>query len=124
MSMPNIPNINPIIDLEMEGSINMILSSIAMEEIGLSHIINAEAEKVQYIVGTLKTACQYESAHRSIDDLLRINNSVDKTLKGVLKNQMMLHMKFEDAIDLYREVINNDFERGIRCDVEYDKEEC
>ena len=33
--------------------VNQILSSIAMEELGMSHILNAEGEKLQYILGTL-----------------------------------------------------------------------
>ncbi|MGL5379891.1 MAG: hypothetical protein ACRDBA_08205, partial [Clostridium sp.] len=56
MSMPNIPNINPEVNLEIKDTISMLLSSIALEEIGLSHIINAEAEKIQYAVGTLDTS--------------------------------------------------------------------
>ncbi|MGR6008320.1 hypothetical protein ACT7CZ_05390 [Bacillus cereus] len=47
MSLPNIPDIEPHITLTREEVINLLLSSIAMEEIGLSHLINAEAEKIK-----------------------------------------------------------------------------
>jgi len=36
MSLPNIPNITPEITLDGCESINLLLSSIALEEIGLS----------------------------------------------------------------------------------------
>jgi hypothetical protein len=47
MSMPNIPDITPDIDLKREDVINLLLTSIALEEIGISHILNAEGEKLQ-----------------------------------------------------------------------------
>jgi hypothetical protein len=50
MSLPNIPNITPIIDIDREEAITMLLASIAMEEMGLSHFINAEGEKIQYVL--------------------------------------------------------------------------
>ena len=40
MSMPSFPNIDP--PIQREDAVNQILSSIAMEELGLSHILNAE----------------------------------------------------------------------------------
>lgn len=46
MSFPNIPdNISPAIDLPTDQIINLLLASIAFEELGLAHIINAAAEK-------------------------------------------------------------------------------
>src|SRR5690606_38906505 len=53
LSLPNIPDITPSISLTREEAVNLILSSIAMQEMGLGHIINAEAEKIQYVLGTL-----------------------------------------------------------------------
>ena len=55
MSMANIPNVTPAITLTREDSINLLLVSIAMEELALSHILNAEGEKIDYILGTLTT---------------------------------------------------------------------
>ncbi|MFQ9917433.1 MAG: hypothetical protein ACLRWQ_14570 [Flavonifractor plautii] len=51
MSLPTFPPIEP--PLSREGSINEIISSIAAEELSLSHILNAEGEKLQYVLGTL-----------------------------------------------------------------------
>lgn len=53
MSMPNIPDIKPNVSITRDNGINIILSSIGMEELALSHFMNAEAEKIQYVIGTL-----------------------------------------------------------------------
>lgn len=121
MSMPNIPNINPTIGIDIDDSINMLISSIALEEMGLSHIINAEAEKIQYVLGTLDTTHDIASfKQHSVEDLLRVNKSVDRTLREILKNQMLLHMKFEDTIELYYKTKEKELQStGIRVDVDY-----
>lgn len=119
MSMPTIPDINPVIGIDVDDSINMLISSIALEEIGLSHIINAEAEKIQYVLGTLETSHRNINQH-CLDDVLKVNRSIDRTLRDVLKNQMILHMKFEDTIDFYYNSRNNcKKEVGIRLDTNY-----
>jgi len=70
MSLPNF-EINE--DLTRERALDMIIASIAMEELGLSHIINAEGEKLQYILGTLETSNGMEP---DIDEILCVNNSI------------------------------------------------
>ena len=90
MSLPNIPDINPDINLFYDDTINLILASIAFEELGLSHILNAEGEKIQ--AGICLANC--------FDDLIILNQSVTKTLRTVIKNQMLLQFKLEDTIDL------------------------
>ena len=49
MSLPSFPNVDP--PVQREDAVNQILSSIAMEELGMSHILNAEGEKLQYKIG-------------------------------------------------------------------------
>src|SRR5699024_4781758 len=91
MSLPNIPNITPLISLDTCDTINLLLSSIALEEIGLSHILNAEGEKLQLFLK--KRSCHLE-------DMLTINNSVNKTLKTIVKSQMMLLLELDDTVEL------------------------
>jgi|GEM_PF-4654831 len=72
MSLPNIPNINPEITITKDNAINLILSSIAMQELGLSHVINAEGEKLQFILGTIPGL---SGPHATIPDVLAVNIS-------------------------------------------------
>ena len=73
----------------------MIIASIAMEELALSHIINAEGEKLQYILGTLPgtkpCACP--------QDVLAVNKSVASLLDVVAQNQMLLKSKLEKVLE-------------------------
>lgn len=90
MSFPNIPDINPKIELEREEVINLLLSSIAFEELGLAHIINAEGEKLQASIEKAEDIC----------DLLEANKSVEKMLRSVIKNQMLLQFKMDDILEI------------------------
>lgn len=97
MSFPNIPNVTPVININRNDVINLLLASIAFEELGLSHIINSEAEKIQYVLGTLDGQTAPEPP--TTDDLLEINRSVNRTLRDIIKNQMLLQFKLEDIIN-------------------------
>jgi hypothetical protein len=57
-------------------AITDLLESIALQEAGLAHIINAEGEKIQ-------AALAIEDV--SIDDMIAINQSVSDTLVKVIK---------------------------------------
>ncbi|BBI32695.1 hypothetical protein [Cohnella abietis] len=100
MSMPNVPDIRPEITLKRDEALNLLLTSIALEEIGLSHIINAEGEKIQRFV---KDHCV------DLNDVLKINRSVEIMLRNVIKNQMLLQFKLEDIIRL-EEMMTHEFE--------------
>lgn len=91
MSLPHIPDIDPRISLNRCDAINLLLSSIAMEEIGLSHILNAEGEKLQRFL-------RQKSIHTN--DLLEMNDSVQKSLQTIVKSQLLLVMKLEDVMEL------------------------
>lgn len=73
MSLPTFPPIEP--PLSREGSINEIISSIAAEELSLSHILNAEGEKLQYVLGTLPGL----EAAAALDEVMQVNQSVQET---------------------------------------------
>ncbi|MCL1884994.1 MAG: hypothetical protein FWF81_14705 [Defluviitaleaceae bacterium] len=89
MSMINLEKVS------RDEAINLILSSIAMEEAALSHVINAEGEKIQYALGTLEGK---PPTPASIDDILKINASVKSTLEASNKNQIVLTQKMGEAL--------------------------
>lgn len=96
MSMPNIPDISPNVQVSRDDAINIILSSIGMEELSLAHLVNAEAEKIQFALGTLETS----NGPATMEQILETNKSTNKMLRDVIKNQMLLAMKMEDTVEL------------------------
>ena len=92
MSNPTFPD-NP--DITRDDAVNQILSSIAMEELGLSHIINAEGEKLQYVLGTLPGIT---GPGATIEDLLNTNESIQNLLQNASYNQLLLKSKMQQAL--------------------------
>lgn len=92
MSQANIPNITPQITLTRDDVVNLILSSVAMQELGLSHIINAEAEKIQFALGTLPGT---SGTPATLPEINQINQNVRETLKEVVKTEWILQNKME-----------------------------
>lgn len=96
MSFPNIPNVTPSITVTTGEAVNLLLASIAFEELGLAHIINAEAEKIQAVIGTLPGV---SIPGTTIGSIIEINNNVNNTLKTVIKKEMLLQFKLEEIIE-------------------------
>ena len=101
MSMPSFPDFNP--DITCENAISMILTSIAMEELALSHIINAEGEKLQAVLKHLDADDSQCGGKYPVDELLKVNKSIADLLDSVSKNQMLLKSKMERALDALTE---------------------
>lgn len=91
MSLPQFPSVP---NLSRQEAINQVISSIASEELALSHIINTEGEKIQYAVGTIPGL----AGGSTIADVLDVNNSVGNTLNAVLENQIVLTGKLSQAL--------------------------
>lgn len=91
MSQPQFPS-TP--NLNRQSAINQIISSIACEELALSHIINTEGEKIQYAIGTLPGLV----GGSTIDDVLDINDSTGNMLNTILENQIVLTGKLSNAL--------------------------
>ena len=85
MSVPKFPKPEEI--LTRDEAINAILTSIALEETALAHIINAEGEKIQYIL------CQCADPKT----VLEVNESVSAVLDRVVDSQMILKNKMRLA---------------------------
>lgn len=88
MGMPVITPSNTTRD----QAINDIIESVALEETALSHILNAEGEKLQKIIAS--------AADPAV--MLAANASVESMVKAVLRLEMILQSK----LDLFSPVIN------------------
>lgn len=96
MSFPTIPDINPEISITKVDALNLLLASIAFEELGLAHLVNAEAEKIQFALGTLHH--DHRDPCFDLDDLLDLNNSVRGTLSTITQKEMLLLMKLQEVV--------------------------
>ena len=94
MSMPSFPPNGA--NMTREEALTMIIASIAMEELALSHILNAEGEKLQYILGTLPGTKPCAGP----DEVLSINKSVTALMEAVTQNQMLLKNKLERVLEV------------------------
>ncbi|MCX7695454.1 MAG: hypothetical protein N2Z71_07115 [Caloramator sp.] len=87
----SMPVINPSETTPCQAVVD-ILESIALQEAGLAHIINAEGEKIQ-------AALQAQNV--SIGELIEVNESVLDVLTKVIKLEIVLELKLEEVIKLY-----------------------
>ncbi|MFD2370563.1 hypothetical protein ACFSO0_11525 [Brevibacillus sp. GCM10020057] len=99
MALPNIPDITPRIKLKRKEVIHLLLTSIAMEEISLSHIMNAEGEKIQHFL---------EKGEVSLEDLLRVNQSVERMLRSIVSKQILLQFKLDNILELEEKYIESE----------------
>lgn len=76
-----------------DQAISDLIESIALQETGLSHILNAEGEKIQAFVAT---------AGITPDQLLEVNKSVKDTINAISQLEMILHSK----LDIFNNAIN------------------
>lgn len=94
----------PIIECsgtKKEEAIADIIESIALMEAALSHILNAEGEKIQAVVGTLHhhpSISDYGCPQSCLigkrpEDLLAINRSVESVINSITSLEILLQKK-------------------------------
>ena len=69
-----------------DEAITDLIESVALQEAALSHILNAEGEKMQAIIGM---------DDATPEQLLELNNSVQNMINAVTRLEMMLQAKLE-----------------------------
>lgn len=77
----------------LEQAINDIIESVALEQTALSHIINAEGEKIQKIL----------EISTDIAEVKKVNASVENTINAIT----MLEMILEQKLELFKSSINS-----------------
>jgi len=88
MSLPSF--IKPSEIPTSDQAIASIILSVAMEEMAISHILEAESEKINYIIEATKNS-------GDITNLIAVNDSVNEVLKSIIKLQAILKTKLEVA---------------------------
>lgn len=95
MSQANIPNITPDITVTKEQSLHLLLSSVAMNELAFSHLINAEAEKLQAFV-----AFANEATNLNTNDFIQMNRAVSILIEDLIMGQWINLKKLDRTITL------------------------
>ena len=96
MSMPEIESS----DIKKCQAITDLIESIALMETALSHILNAEGEKIQAAVGTLDKDGKKTDPTPSIPDLIKVNNSVEEVVSTITLLEAFLRKKLALALDV------------------------
>lgn len=79
-------------DMSRSDAITDIIQSVALQQAALSHILNAEGEKIQHVLG---------SKCSTTDEILAVNKSVRSMVDSVSKLEILLQHKlslFEDVL--------------------------
>lgn len=69
-----------------EQSITDLIQSVALQETALSHILNAEGEKMQAIIAMPDT---------THEQMMELNASVNKMINAITRLEMLFHAKLE-----------------------------
>lgn len=94
MGMPEIPNQAHRPDLH--NTVIDLLESIALEEMALAHLLNAEAEKVQAFVGDNLNFPTCPTNH----DILKFNQGVNQFVNTIIMKEWLLLNKLELVLRL------------------------
>ena len=104
-------------ELTRDEALTMIIASIAMEELALSHILNAEGEKLQYILGALPDSRKHCAG---TEEVLAVNESVTGLLNAVAQNQMLLKNKLERALEASEERLRDHSRSAMELTAQWD----
>lgn len=103
MTLPDDSERKPGNPISKRESLALLLTSVAMNEISLSHIISAEAEAIQSLVRSRPDEISYMS-------VIRINNTASRLLEEVSNGQWLSLNKLDrilrllmDESDIYGE---------------------
>lgn len=92
--MPNIPeNICSNININRKDLIDLLLISIALEELSLSHILNSQGELMQLVIKQLKCEKHFNSY-----ELIKFNRNMSETLRLILEKEKILKEKLIQVI--------------------------
>jgi hypothetical protein len=92
MGMPVIS----VVDIDIDVVITNMIASIALVEAGISHILNAEGEKIQKAVGNVTDGAD----GTTLAELIQINNSVQGMVDSTAKLEEALQAKLDSVLSV------------------------
>lgn len=91
---PTVPDPNRLDKISLNDAANLLLQSIAMEEISLSGLMDAERNKVLCVLARCRCG------EGTMRDVVEANRSVDEVMKTIVQLQMLLRFKLRDVKEL------------------------
>lgn len=90
----------PTISITKGQTAPLLLASIAIEELALGHMINAQAEAIQSFLGTLEGGIAVSPSFITLSDFLDLNSSVEENFRDNIMKEMLLEFKFRNILKL------------------------
>jgi hypothetical protein len=100
------PNGTDLSRLNRNQAINLLLASIGFEEFALGYMVKSEADLLQMALGKLPVKGNGNDGPmvRSLNDLLRLNRSINNTLQTSTNKERLLLLKLKEVADLIGDV--------------------
>lgn len=100
------PNGTDLSRLNRNRVINLLLASIGFEEFALGYMVKSEADLLQMALSKLPVNGSGNDGPlvRSLNDLLRLNRSINNTLQTITNKERLLLFKLKEVADLIRDV--------------------
>lgn len=94
----NKPNIPLDLNLSLEDAVSYLLTSIAIENISLSKLIEAETSNVLSVINKCK------NSEFIIEDIIKANKSINANIKNIIELEKISQYKLENVKDLFSTV--------------------
>ncbi len=96
MGMPEVPKRDKLPNIK--EALIQILESVALEELAMAHIMNAEGEKMQAIIANI-------NHHNVCDDCIsEAFKSTNSTINNLIMKEWVMLNKISKAFDIYTKI--------------------
>lgn len=79
-----------------QEALDLLLFSIAEEEMGLARIVKAEAEKIEFVL-----KCADCCDRKAFQEILAIDKAVEETMKTVIEKEVLLLVKLDTVLSAF-----------------------
>ncbi len=107
MGMPQIPprNHKP----EICEVVTSLIEAVAIEELAIAHIINAEGEKLQEVIK------KFAHCHLSFEELEKIYKNTNLLMNNLIMKEWILLSKMNSALDIYQVMDGSCKSKDCKC---------